>query len=236
MQAWQQHFLLPAAFPTGCLIIIYPIGKIQTPIVLRRLGSLVGQHQAQAWRNYQRASPISDSLIPQHTRLVLPSFGLFSKMSDAAASATPAAAAEELQSKLNVDAAPAEAAAEPPHPSGMTLDERYKLARSVGEECINEEELRALLAKKPNVVAYDGFEPSGRMHIAQGVMKAINVNKLTKVGCTFKFWVADWFAQLNNKMGGDLKKIQTVGKYMVEVWKAVGMDLSKVRRGGEVRG
>ncbi|KAG2440015.1 hypothetical protein HXX76_004132 [Chlamydomonas incerta] len=149
-------------------------------------------------------------------------------MSDAAASATPAAAAEELQSKLNVDAAPAEAAAEPPHPSGLTLEERYKLARSVGEECINEEELRALLAKKPNVVAYDGFEPSGRMHIAQGVMKAINVNKLTKVGCTFKFWVADWFAQLNNKMGGDLKKIQTVGKYMVEVWKAVGMDLSKV--------
>ncbi len=29
-------------------------------------------------------------------------------------------------------------------------------------------------------------------------------------------------------MGGDLKKIQTVGRYMVEVWKAVGMDLSKV--------
>jgi hypothetical protein len=51
----------------------------------------------------------------------------------------------------------------------------------------------------------------------QGVLKAINVNKLTKCGVTFKFWVADWFAQLNNKMGGDLKKIQTVGRYMVEV-------------------
>ena len=36
--------------------------------------------------------------------------------------------------------------------------------------------------------------------------------------------VADWFAQLNNKMGGDLKKIQTVGEYFVEVWKAVGME------------
>ena len=45
----------------------------------------------------------------------------------------------------------------------------------------------------------------------QGVLKALNVNKLTKCGVTFKFWVADWFAQLNNKMGGDLKKIQ-VGK------------------------
>ncbi len=29
-------------------------------------------------------------------------------------------------------------------------------------------------------------------------------------------------------MGGDLKKIQTVGRYMVEIWKAVGMDMSRV--------
>eukprot|EP00199_Chlamydomonas_sp_CCMP681_P002310 CAMPEP_0119109670 /NCGR_PEP_ID=MMETSP1180-20130426/21848_1 /TAXON_ID=3052 ORGANISM="Chlamydomonas cf sp, Strain CCMP681" /NCGR_SAMPLE_ID=MMETSP1180 /ASSEMBLY_ACC=CAM_ASM_000741 /LENGTH=393 /DNA_ID=CAMNT_0007095545 /DNA_START=59 /DNA_END=1240 /DNA_ORIENTATION=+ len=116
----------------------------------------------------------------------------------------------------------------PPHPSGLSLDERFDLCRSVAEECISDAELRNMLKHKANPVAYDGFEPSGRMHIAQGVMKAINVNKLTSTGCTFKFWVADWFAQLNNKMGGDLKKIQTVGKYMVEVWKAVGMDLSKV--------
>lgn len=110
----------------------------------------------------------------------------------------------------------------------LTLDERVALALSVGEECIQPEELRSLLEKKPVPCAYDGFEPSGRMHIAQGVLKAINVNKLTKCGVHFKFWVADWFAQLNNKMGGDLKKIQTVGRYMIEVWKAVGMDLSKV--------
>ena len=92
--------------------------------------------------------------------------------------------------------------------SELTLDEKYELARSVGEECIAESELRNLLDKKPNPVCYDGFEPSGRMHIAQGVMKALNVNKLTKSGCIFKFWVADWFALLNNKMGGDLKKIR----------------------------
>ena len=29
--------------------------------------------------------------------------------------------------------------------------------------------------------------------------------------------VADWFAQLNHKMGGDLKKIRVVGEYMIEV-------------------
>lgn len=49
----------------------------------------------------------------------------------------------------------------------LTLDEKYQLCRSIGAECIQDEELRNLLEKKPNPVAYDGFEPSGRMHIAQ---------------------------------------------------------------------
>ena len=32
----------------------------------------------------------------------------------------------------------------------------------------------------------------------------INVNLLADSGCIFLFWIADWFAKLNNKMGGDL--------------------------------
>ncbi len=47
--------------------------------------------------------------------------------------------------------------------------------------------------------------------------------------------MADYFAQLNNKMGGDLKKIQVVGEYMVEIWKAVGMDMSRVQVGNALR-
>ncbi|XP_027172401.1 tyrosine--tRNA ligase 1, cytoplasmic [Coffea eugenioides] len=122
----------------------------------------------------------------------------------------------------------------PPPPqtssSQMSLEERFRIVRSVGEECIQEDELLNLLEKKPQLVCYDGFEPSGRMHIAQGVMKAINVNKLTSAGCKVKIWIADWFAQLNNKMGGDLKKIKVVGEYLIEIWKAVGMNLE----GGQV--
>jgi len=47
------------------------------------------------------------------------------------------------------------------------LQERYATLRSIAEECVEDEELLNLLRTKPNPVCYDGFEPSGRMHIAQ---------------------------------------------------------------------
>lgn len=117
----------------------------------------------------------------------------------------------------------------PPLINGRTIEERIQLIMSVGQECRTEADLRKLLeTKQTRPICYDGFEPSGRMHIAQGIQKSINVNKLTDAGCTFLFWVADWFAQLNNKMGGDLKKIRVVGEYFIEVWKACGMNMENV--------
>ena len=113
--------------------------------------------------------------------------------------------------------------------SPLSVQEKVAIAISVGEEVITEEELTALYTAREHPIVYDGFEPSGRMHIAQGVLRAINVNKLTSTGCIFKFWVADWFAQLNNKMDGDLNKIKLVGQYMIEIWKAIGMDMRNVR-------
>ena len=110
----------------------------------------------------------------------------------------------------------------------LTIEDKINLVKEVGEEIIQEDELRELFEKKPNPIAYDGFEPSGRIHIAQGLLRAINVNKLTKTGIKFKMWVADFFALLNNKMGGDLNKIRIVGEYFIEVWKACGMDLDNV--------
>jgi len=110
----------------------------------------------------------------------------------------------------------------------MTLEERIDLIKQVGEEIITEEDLATLLKSDEQLVAYDGFEPSGQMHIAQGILRTININKMTKAGIKFKMWVADWHALTNNKLGGDLDKIKTVGKYFIEVWKACGMDLENV--------
>jgi len=111
----------------------------------------------------------------------------------------------------------------------MNTEQRLNLIKQVGEEVITEEELKQLLEKKKQPIAYDGFEPSGTsIHIAQGLLRAINVNKMTKAGCKFKFLVADWHAWANNKMGGNLEHIQKVGKYLIEVWKACDMDLKNV--------
>src|SRR3989344_7040669 len=111
----------------------------------------------------------------------------------------------------------------------MTIEEKIALIKQVGEEVIKEEELYDLFQKEKNCIAYDGFEPSGQMHIAQGILRTININKLIKTGITFKMLIADWHAWANNKMGGDLEKIQTVGRYFIEVWKACGMDMQKVQ-------
>jgi len=110
----------------------------------------------------------------------------------------------------------------------MDSENRFNLIRQVGEEIVTEQDLKQLLQEKKHPVAYDGFEPSGKIHIAQGLMRAININKMTKAGCRFKMLVADWHGWANNKMGGDLEKIKKVGEYLIEVWKVAGMDLDKV--------
>lgn len=110
----------------------------------------------------------------------------------------------------------------------MDIQERLKLIKEVGEEIVTEKELKELLKKKKTPIAYDGIEPSGNLHIAQGILRAININKLTKAGIKFKMWVADWFALMNDKLDGDLEKIKTVGRYYIEIWKACGMDMENV--------
>ncbi|MHA1727888.1 MAG: tyrosine--tRNA ligase [Promethearchaeota archaeon] len=114
----------------------------------------------------------------------------------------------------------------------LSTNERINLIRQVGEEIITAEDLEKMFRykteKKLPIYAYDGFEPSGRMHIAQGLLRSINVNKFTKAGVKFKFLVADWHAAANNKFGGNLDVIKKVGEYFIELWKVCGMDLDNV--------
>ncbi len=110
----------------------------------------------------------------------------------------------------------------------MNVTKRLNLIKDVGEEIITNEELEELLETKKHPTAYDGFEPSGQAHIAFGVYRAMNLKKMIKAGVRFKLLLADWYAWINEKMDGDLEKIQKVGKYFIEVWKAAGVPMDKV--------
>lgn len=110
----------------------------------------------------------------------------------------------------------------------MDVETKLELIKQVGEEIITEKELRELLETNDHPIAYDGFEPSGTAHIPFGIYRAMNIENLLKAGLKVKLWLADWFAWINNKMGGDLEKIHQVGEYFVEVWKAAGVDTTKV--------
>ena len=67
-----------------------------------------------------------------------------------------------------------------PVPCTLSFEERLSLLKSVGAEVLTDETLVKLLPTKQQFNCYDGFEPSGRMHIAQGIMRKINVHRITK--------------------------------------------------------
>ncbi|MCL4383680.1 MAG: tyrosine--tRNA ligase [Candidatus Marsarchaeota archaeon] len=110
----------------------------------------------------------------------------------------------------------------------MDIETKIDLIKQFAEEIVTEKELRELFEAKDHPVAYDGFEPSGIAPIHFGLLRALNLKLMLKAGIKFKLYLADYFALINNKIGGDLEKIKTVGNYFIEIWKAAGIDLDKV--------
>jgi len=112
----------------------------------------------------------------------------------------------------------------------MDLEKRLELiTREPIEEVITREDLKSLLETKKTPVAYDGFEPSGLLHLASGIMRAEKINDLLKAGVDFTLLVADWHGMLNDKLGGDLDVLKKAGEYTIEAWKACGVDTKKVK-------
>ncbi|MEX0920564.1 MAG: tyrosine--tRNA ligase [Candidatus Pacearchaeota archaeon] len=110
----------------------------------------------------------------------------------------------------------------------MSVDEKIDLIKEFAQEIVSEDGLRDLFKKGDTITAYDGFEPSGVAPIHFGLLRATNLKNMLKTGIKFKLYLADYFGFINNKLGGDLEKIQLAGKYFIEVWKACGIDTKKV--------
>ena len=110
----------------------------------------------------------------------------------------------------------------------MDIESKIEIIKSFAEEIVTEDELRILLETNSRPVAYDGFEPSGIAPIHFGLTRAKNLKKMLGIGIRFKLYLADYFAFLNNKLGGDMENIRDTGRYFIEVWKASGIDESKI--------
>lgn len=110
----------------------------------------------------------------------------------------------------------------------MDIESKIGLIKEFAREIVTEEELKRIFETNDHPIAYDGFEPSGVAPIHFGLLRAANLKYMLKAGIKFKLYLADYFGFINNKLGGDLEKIRTAGKYFIEVWKACGVDEKKV--------
>jgi tyrosyl-tRNA synthetase len=63
----------------------------------------------------------------------------------------------------------------------------------------------------------------GMMHIGQGLICASKMQDLIRAGFHFIVFLADWHSMINNKFGGDLEKIRTVGRYYKHCFTALGV-------------
>ena len=104
---------------------------------------------------------------------------------------------------------------------------KFEILTANTSEIVTPEELKNVLTKsKPK--AYQGFEPSGTVHLGWKIC----TNKIKDfLECDFDFTVllADWHAYINDKIGGDLEKIKLCGQYMEDCFSAMGVDKKKVK-------
>jgi tyrosyl-tRNA synthetase len=95
----------------------------------------------------------------------------------------------------------------------MNLEKRLALVkRPPTEEVLTEAELVALLEGEAHPKHYIGLEISGLLHLGY-LLIAFKINDFMKAGISCKVFLADWHSYINNKMGGDLEKIERVSRY-----------------------
>uniref|UniRef100_A0A0D3EWP9 Tyrosine--tRNA ligase n=1 Tax=Oryza barthii TaxID=65489 RepID=A0A0D3EWP9_9ORYZ len=109
-----------------------------------------------------------------------------------------------------------------------SFDQRFATLKSIGEDRVKDSELELLLKKKSAPVCYVWCDPTPFMRISQGIITTLSVNKMVKSGCKVKILMADWIAQMNRNIGGNLSEMRTIGLYNIEMWKAAGMALDRV--------
>lgn len=111
----------------------------------------------------------------------------------------------------------------------MDIEKRIDLVcRQPTEEVITPEDLRKLLETEQHPIAYNGWEPSGLVHLGTGLVCAYKMKDFIDAGIRFKAYLSTWHAWLNNKMGGDLGLIRKAAELFRHSWIALGVPEDKV--------
>jgi tyrosyl-tRNA synthetase len=102
------------------------------------------------------------------------------------------------------------------------------IRRPPTEEVLTPEGLRHLLETEEHPIAYNGWEPSGLVHLGTGLICVYKMKDFIEAGIRYKAYLSTWHAWLNNKMGGDLKLIRKAADLFKHSWIALGIPPDKV--------
>ena len=111
----------------------------------------------------------------------------------------------------------------------MDIETKIELVcKQPTEEVLTPEGLRHLLETEEHPIAYDGWEPSGLVHLGTGVICAYKIKDFVEAGIHYKAYLSTWHAWLNNKLGGDLNLIRKSADLFRHSWIAFGVPPDKV--------
>jgi tyrosyl-tRNA synthetase len=111
----------------------------------------------------------------------------------------------------------------------LDIDAKIDLmCRPPTEEVLTPEDLRQLLETEEHPIAYNGWEPSGLVHLGTGVICAYKIRDFVQAGIRYKAYLSTWHAWLNNKLGGDLDLIRKAADLFRHSWIALGVPPDKV--------
>lgn len=90
----------------------------------------------------------------------------------------------------------------------MDIQDKLKLITRNCDEIIGYDELKEKLESGNELQHYIGFEVSGLVHLGTGLVSMGKIADFLKAGIKCRIFLADYHSFLNNKMGGDWKKIR----------------------------
>lgn len=101
------------------------------------------------------------------------------------------------------------------------------------EEAVTQDELKQLFETNSKPKHYIGFEISGLLHAGSLLVSGNVINNLSNAGVETTVFLADWHSIINNKFGGDFRKIQSASKYYEEAFRFY-CPKAKIVRGTEL--